>query len=49
MKGFIDLIKDGTKENEAIWNENVNRYIFKTLGVEYSESLSTRLNLLSSK
>lgn len=49
LQEFVDLIQDGTKENEAIWKEKVNRYIFDVYEIEYDEKISERLNLISSK
>lgn len=48
LNDFVDLIQDGTKENEAIWKEKVNKFIFENLEIEYDEKVSRRLNLTAS-
>ena len=40
----MDLIKEPTKENEAAWKNEVNKYIFTSLGFEFDKSVSDRLN-----
>lgn len=46
---FIDLIQNGTKENEALWRNKVNDYIFTALGMEFDPVLSAKLDLTRSK
>ena len=46
---FICLIKPSTPENDAAWNEAVNRKIYQKLGVEYDEALSKKLDLINCK
>lgn len=46
---FIDLIKAKTPENEKAWNVAINKKVFDSLGLEYSEQLSQRLNLSENK
>ncbi len=46
---FINMIKPSTPENDAIWNEAVNKKIYQKLGVEYDEALSQKLDLIHCK
>lgn len=47
MAYFIDLIKPSTPENNANWNNAVNKKIFEKLGVEFNEELSNKLDLIN--
>ena len=47
MAYFIDLIKPSTSENNANWNNAVNKKIFKKLDIEFDEELSKKLNLIN--
>ncbi|MBR1425099.1 hypothetical protein IJ579_06010, partial [bacterium] len=49
IRGFIDMIQAPSAENEARWNEAVNRKIYEKLGVEYDEVLSQKLDLVHCK
>ena len=49
LEKFLKLVVDGTKENEAIWVDEVNKYIFNVLEIPYDKEISDRLNLTSSK
>ncbi len=46
---FIDMVKVSTPENDAAWNNAVNKKIFQKLGVEYDEALSQKLDLVNCK
>ena len=46
---FLGLIQKSTPENEKIWRDEVNKYIFKVMGFEFDQNLSDRLNLCESK
>ena len=49
MKEFINMIKPSTPENDAVWNDAVNKKIFQKLGVEFDEQLSQKLDLIHCK
>ncbi len=49
MANFIRMIKPSSAENNAAWNEAVNKKIFQKLGVEYDETLSQKLDLINCK
>lgn len=49
MTVFINMIKPSTPENDAVWNEAVNKKIYQKLGVEYDEALSQKLDLINCK
>lgn len=49
IEKFLRLIQNGTKENEAIWRDEVNKYIFNVLGMPFDKEISDRLNLTGSK
>lgn len=46
---FINLIKDDTPENNAAWNEAINKAILKRLAIDYDKITTKKLNLESSK
>ena len=49
LNDFIEMIKPSTPENDAAWNEAVNKKIYEKLGVEYDEALSQKLDLIHCK
>ena len=49
MAEFINMIKPSTPENDAVWNDAVNKKIFQKLGVEFDEQLSQKLDLIHCK
>ena len=49
MADFINMIKVSSPENDAVWNDAVNKKIFQKLGVEYDEALSEKLDLIHCK
>ena len=49
MAMFINMIKPSSPENNAVWNEAVNKKIYQKLGVEYDEVLSQKLDLIHCK
>ena len=46
---FIDLIQKSTPENEKIWRDEVNKYVFDVMGFAFDQRISDRLNLADSK
>ena len=49
MTEFIKMIKPSSPENNAAWNEAINRKIFQKLNIEYDEALSKKLDLINCK
>ena len=49
MAEFINMIKPSTPENDAVWNDAVNKKIFQKLRVEFDEQLSQKLDLIHCK
>ena len=49
MAEFINMIKSSTPENNAVWNNALNKKIFQKLGVEFDEQLSQKLDLVNCK
>ena len=49
MANIIKMIKPSSAENNAVWNEAVNKKIFQKLGIEYDETLSQKLDLINCK